>query len=160
MQRAWLFLLLGWLKIACELIIDSCFRKFNKNTSSCTGVHMHECVPAGCEDPTLCEARNPKVNWHPLGKTLLASLPSFKGGRAFLHRQLPVKMQIEMQMQMQIQVSWNVLWTFSHPQQGRIDFNTFNPSLSRGMDFLIHPCRLRRISVLHQNSGGIASWFP
>ena len=30
---------------------------------------------------------------------------------------------------------------FSHPQQGRIDFNTVNPSLSRGMDFLIHPCR-------------------
>ena len=31
--------------------------------------------------------------------------------------------------------------TFSHPQQGGIDFNTVNPSLSRGMDFLIHPCR-------------------
>ena len=31
--------------------------------------------------------------------------------------------------------------SFSHPQQGRIDFNTVNPSLSRGMDFLIHPCR-------------------
>ena len=31
--------------------------------------------------------------------------------------------------------------TFSHPQQGRIDFNTVNPSLSTGMDFLIHPCR-------------------
>ena len=31
--------------------------------------------------------------------------------------------------------------TFSHPQQGRIDFNTVNPSLSRGMYFLIHPCR-------------------
>ena len=31
--------------------------------------------------------------------------------------------------------------TFSHPQQGRIDFNTVNPSLSTGMAFLIHPCR-------------------
>ena len=30
---------------------------------------------------------------------------------------------------------------FSHPQQGRIDFNTVNPSLPTGMDFLIHPCR-------------------
>ena len=28
---------------------------------------------------------------------------------------------------------------FSHPQQGRIDFNTANPSLLTGMDFLIHP---------------------
>ena len=26
-------------------------------------------------------------------------------------------------------------------QQGRIDFNTVNPSLPTGMDFLIHPCR-------------------
>ena len=32
-------------------------------------------------------------------------------------------------------------FTFSHPQQGRIDFNTVNPSLPTGMDFLIHPCR-------------------
>ena len=31
--------------------------------------------------------------------------------------------------------------SFSRPQQGRIDFNTVNPSLSTGMDFLIHPCR-------------------
>ena len=31
--------------------------------------------------------------------------------------------------------------SFSHPQQGRIDFNTVNPSLPTGMDFLIHPCR-------------------
>ena len=31
--------------------------------------------------------------------------------------------------------------TFSHPQKGRIDFNTVNPSLPTGMDFLIHPCR-------------------
>ena len=72
--------------------------------------------------------------------------------------------------------------TFSHPQQGRIDFNTVNPSLSTGMDFLIHPCRwiddeengrtppklgrycirtLPRggmywvVSLLHQNKGGI-----
>ena len=30
---------------------------------------------------------------------------------------------------------------FSHTQQGRIDFNTVNPSLSTGMDFLIYPCR-------------------
>ena len=29
--------------------------------------------------------------------------------------------------------------TFSHPEQGRIDFNTVNPSLPTGMDFLIHP---------------------
>jgi len=29
--------------------------------------------------------------------------------------------------------------SFSHHQQGRIDFNTVNPSLPRGMDFLIHP---------------------
>ena len=28
---------------------------------------------------------------------------------------------------------------FSRPQQGRIDFNTVNPSLSIGMDLLIHP---------------------
>ena len=31
--------------------------------------------------------------------------------------------------------------SFSHPQQGRVDFNTVNPSLSTGMDILIHPCR-------------------
>ena len=31
--------------------------------------------------------------------------------------------------------------SFSHPQQGRINFNTVNPSLPTGMDFLIHPCR-------------------
>ena len=31
--------------------------------------------------------------------------------------------------------------SFSHPQQGRIDFITVNPSLPTGMDFLIHPCR-------------------
>ena len=31
--------------------------------------------------------------------------------------------------------------SISHPQQGRIDFNTVNPSLPTGMDFLIHPCR-------------------
>ena len=31
--------------------------------------------------------------------------------------------------------------SFSHPQQGRIDFNIVNPFLMRGMDFLIHPCR-------------------
>ena len=30
---------------------------------------------------------------------------------------------------------------FPHPQQGRIDFNTVNPSLLTGMDFLIPPCR-------------------
>ena len=29
-------------------------------------------------------------------------------------------------------------WPFSHRQQGRIDFNTINPSLSTGKDFLIH----------------------
>ena len=29
-------------------------------------------------------------------------------------------------------------YTFSHHQQGRIDFNTVNPSLSTGKDFLIH----------------------
>ena len=29
-------------------------------------------------------------------------------------------------------------FTFSHHQQGRIDFNTVNPSLSTGKDFLIH----------------------
>ena len=28
--------------------------------------------------------------------------------------------------------------SFSHHQQGRIDFNTVNPSLSTGKDFLIH----------------------
>ena len=33
------------------------------------------------------------------------------------------------------------MYTFSHPQRGSIDFNTVNPSLPRGMDFLIHPCR-------------------
>ena len=31
--------------------------------------------------------------------------------------------------------------SFSHPQRGSIDFNSVNPSLPRGMDFLIHPCR-------------------
>ena len=30
-------------------------------------------------------------------------------------------------------------FSFSHHQQGRIDFSTVNPSLSTGMDFLIHP---------------------
>ena len=30
--------------------------------------------------------------------------------------------------------------TFSHPQQGWIDFNTANPSLPTEMDFLIHSC--------------------
>ena len=29
-------------------------------------------------------------------------------------------------------------WSFFHHQQGRIDFNTVNPSLSTGNDFLIH----------------------
>ena len=29
--------------------------------------------------------------------------------------------------------------SFSHHRQGRIDFNTVNPSLPGGMDFLIHP---------------------
>ena len=48
--------------------------------------------------------------------------------------------------------------TFSHPRQGKIDFNTVNPSLSTGMDFLIHP--MRRMSVLHQNSGGIGKSIP
>ena len=32
-------------------------------------------------------------------------------------------------------------YTFSHPQRGSVDFNTVNPSLPRGMDFLIHPFR-------------------
>ena len=32
-------------------------------------------------------------------------------------------------------------FTFSHPQQERIDFKAVNPSLPTGMDFLIHPCR-------------------
>ena len=31
--------------------------------------------------------------------------------------------------------------SFSHPQQGRIDFNTVHPSLPSEMDFLIHRCR-------------------
>ena len=48
---------------------------------------------------------------------------------------------------------------FSHPQQGRIDFKTVNPSLPTGMDFLIHPSvdqlMMRRMSVLHPNLGDI-----
>ena len=34
--------------------------------------------------------------------------------------------------------SWWSTDTFSHHYQGRIDFNTVNPSLSTGKDFLIH----------------------
>ena len=31
--------------------------------------------------------------------------------------------------------------SFSHPHQGRIDFNTVHPSLPSEMNFLIHRCR-------------------
>ena len=49
---------------------------------------------------------------------------------------------------------------FSHPQRGSIDFNTVNPSLPRGMDFLMDGLMMRRMSVLHQNSGGIGKSIP
>ena len=57
--------------------------------------------------------------------------------------------------------------TFSHHRQGRIDFNTVNPSLSRGMNFLIHLCRWislglrpRKISRVSGNLLAVGDGFP
>ena len=50
--------------------------------------------------------------------------------------------------------------SFSHHWQGRIDFNTINPSLSTGLDFLIHSSGWIDDKENVRNSGGIWKSIP
>ena len=50
--------------------------------------------------------------------------------------------------------------TFYHHLQGRIGFNTLNPSLSTGKDYPVHSLMMKRMVVLHQNPGVIGKSNP
>ena len=47
-----------------------------------------------------------------------------------------------------------------HHLEGRIGFNTLNPSLSTGKDYPVHSLMMNRMAVLHQNSGVIGKFTP
>ena len=50
--------------------------------------------------------------------------------------------------------------TFYHHLEGRIGFNTANTSLSTGKDYPVHSLMINRMTVLHQNEGGIGKSIP
>ena len=50
--------------------------------------------------------------------------------------------------------------TFYRHLEGRIGFNTVNPSWSTGKDYPVHSLMMNRMAVLHQNEGGIEKSTP
>ena len=47
-------------------------------------------------------------------------------------------------------LAWGMDFPFYHHLQGRIGFNTVNPSLSTGKDYPVHSLMMNRMAILHR----------